>query len=282
MQIQKNITIEGSRERPIVLDTYHLANGQAKPLIIFCHGFKGFKDWGHFELIARTLADAGFVVTKFNFSFNGGTAEQPIDFPDLEAFGQNNISTELDDLGCVIDAWIQPNAFVPDAEIDRESIYLIGHSRGGGSVILRAGEDERVTKLVSLAAVGRIGRMFKDPDFLEHWKETGVVYIPNGRTMQQMPMYYQYYEDYMANQKRLDIPTAASRIDIPWLIIHGSNDTTVPLDHAESLHEANVGSELLVIENGDHTFGGKHPWDSDTLPKQAQQVVDATIRFLKA
>jgi len=166
-------------------------------LVLFCHGFKGFKDWGHFELIAKTLADAGFVCCKFNFSYNGGTEEQPIDFPDLEAFGQNNISTELDDLGCMIDAWQKDEAFIPDEEVNRKDLAIIGHSRGGGACILKAAEDRRVKKLVTWAAVGSIGRMFKDLDLLQKWQDDGVIYIANGRTKQQMPMYYQYFEDFV-------------------------------------------------------------------------------------
>ena len=78
-------------------------NGNTKPIIIFCHGFKGFKNWGHFDLIADAFSNAGFVFAKFNFSMNGTTEENPIDFADLDAFGNNNFETELDDLENVID-----------------------------------------------------------------------------------------------------------------------------------------------------------------------------------
>ena len=60
----------------------------SNPLIIFCHGYKGFKDWGAWNLMAEAFAKIGFCFIKFNFSHNGGTIEQPIDFPDLEAFWQ--------------------------------------------------------------------------------------------------------------------------------------------------------------------------------------------------
>ena len=280
MLIVKNLKINGSRERPILLDVFYQANGKQKPLIIFCHGFKGFKEWGHFDLIAESFARAGFVCCKFNFSFNGGTEDQTIDFPDLEAFGQNNISTELNDLGLVIDEWKKENLFVPEQEIDRESISILGHSRGGGVCILKAYQDSRVKKLVTWAAVGEVGRLFKDEDFLNKWKSEGVIYIQNGRTLQQMPMYYQYYEDYINHKSRLDIPKAAENINIPWLIIHGTKDFAVPLSAGENLHTLNKGSELLVVQDGDHTFGGKHPWDQDELPEHSALVMNRTIEFL--
>ncbi len=281
MKILNNLTIPGSREKTIVFDIKFIETNQKKPLVIFCHGFKGFKDWGHFNLMAENIAASGFVVTKFNFSYNGGTETQVIDFPDLEAFGQNNISTELNDLGVFIDAWSQSNQFISDTEVDRSQIILIGHSRGGGVCILKAAEDKRVKKLISLAAIGHVGRLFQDEDFLQHWKNEGVIYIPNGRTHQEMPMYYQYYEDYIANKERLDIPKAAQNIQIPWLIVHGEEDTTVPVTAAHELHDLSHDSQLFIIPNANHTFGGLHPWPNQNLPLDTAALLEKAIEFMK-
>ena len=84
MQIEKNILLEFKGKKPILLDLYFEKNKQPKPIIIFCHGFKGYKDWGAWNLVAEAFSKAGFLFLKFNFSHNGGTLEQPIDFPDLD------------------------------------------------------------------------------------------------------------------------------------------------------------------------------------------------------
>src|SRR3989337_282770 len=105
MNIIKNISIKGSKHKDILLDVFFKSNNIPKPIIIFSHGFKGFKDWGHFNLLAQTFAEQNFVFVKFNFSYNGTTKENPFDFADLEAFGNNNYTIELDDLGKVID-WV--------------------------------------------------------------------------------------------------------------------------------------------------------------------------------
>lgn len=273
--------IRGSREKPILLDVYYIEDGKSKPLVIFCHGFKGFKDWGHFPLCARHLAEAGFVVSTFNFSYNGTTAERPTEFEDLEAFGHNNITTELNDLGCVINEWESSGNFIPDTEVNRQNICLIGHSRGGGIAILKAAEDSRIKRLVTWAAVSGIGRMFGDPEQMRKWKEEGVIHIYNGRTHQHMPMYYQYYEDYINNEARLDIPAAASSVSIPWLIIHGTMDPTVDVSSAEKLNHLQPRSELLLIDQADHTFGGKHPWMTESLTDDSMAMLSATINFIK-
>ena len=104
---ENNFLLEGKHKKPIVTDVYFQPTQQPKPIVIFCHGYKGFKDWGYWDLVAREFASNGYCFIKFNFSHNGGTIEQPIDFPDLEAFALNNFSIELDDVNSVIN-WI-PN-----------------------------------------------------------------------------------------------------------------------------------------------------------------------------
>lgn len=76
--------------------------------------------------MAEAFASAGYFFIKFNFSHNGGTVEQPIDFPDLEAFGNNNYTKELDDLEAVID-WIYKSSEFEN-NLDKTNINLIGHS----------------------------------------------------------------------------------------------------------------------------------------------------------
>ena len=85
MEQLKNILIKGANEKPIALDIFYAGEGP-KRLVIYAHGFNGFKDWGSFDLIATQFAAAGFLFVKFNFSHNGTTPEDPENFVDLEAF----------------------------------------------------------------------------------------------------------------------------------------------------------------------------------------------------
>ena len=94
----KNQTLHRNHKKPILWDAFFNADNTLKPVVIFCHGYKGFKDWGAWDSVAKIFSDKGFFFLKFNFSHNGGTIENPIDFPDLEAFAENNYSKELDDL----------------------------------------------------------------------------------------------------------------------------------------------------------------------------------------
>ena len=81
MIVSKNNILERVDNKPILWDLFYEQSNARLPLIIFCHGYKGFKDWGAWDLVAKAFASAGFCFVKFNFSHNGGTIEQPIDFP---------------------------------------------------------------------------------------------------------------------------------------------------------------------------------------------------------
>lgn len=278
MEIIKDRSINGSRKKPITLDIFYEASDSPLPVVIFSHGFKGFKDWGHFNLIAKQIAEAGFLFVKFNFSYNGTTPEKPDAFTDLEAFGENNLSTELNDLGLVID-YILSGEW-GNQKIDTKRINLLGHSRGGGISILRAAKDQRVQKLCTWAAVSNFDRFFDD-FFIDQWEKEGVIYIANSRTGQQMPMYRQYLDDLKINADLLDIQAAAEILKIPYLIVHGTEDTTVDYQKAKELKEAAPNSTLLTVQGGNHVFGAKHPYKSKELPIEAQQVLSATIDFFR-
>jgi uncharacterized protein len=279
MNIIKNILLDGANGKTIAADIFYEAGQDKKPVVIYAHGFNGFKDWGNFDIIAKQFAEAGFLFIKFNFSHNGTTPEKPEDFVDLEAYGNNNYTTELDDLQVVINWTLDvknPNA----KNIDPEKLFLIGHSRGGGIVIIKAAEDVRVQAIATWASVAACKTPWGtwNEEKMNEWKQTGVQYYSNARTKQQMPLYYQLYEDYKANRKRLDILQALKNMPIPVLICHGTKDEAVPVEQARLLQHAKPGAELFLIES-DHVFGRKHPWTADHLPEAMQQVVDKTIGF---
>lgn len=266
--------------RPIPTDVFYTEEGSNKPVLLFCHGYKGFKDWGAWNLMAEAFAKNGFLFVKFNFAYNGGTLEDPIDFPDLDAFGENTYTKELDDLKVLID-WISSDEF-PYAEIaDRSRFTLMGHSRGGGVVVIKAAEDQRIQKLITLAAVSDFGDRFPKGNELEAWKQRGIAYIENSRTKQQMPHLFDFYEDFKANEERLTISTSAKKLQIPTLIIHGTADPTVELGNANDLNEWIKNSELFLLEGSDHVFEASHPWKKDDLPAAMKEIISKASEFIK-
>jgi len=208
-----NTILHGAANRRFALDVIYTENNTPKPVVIFAHGFKGFKDWGHWEAIGEAFARAGFMFVKFNFSHNGVSPEKPLDFVDLEAFGQNNYMKEIVDFGVLMD-WLFEQKDIPETEIDLSRITAIGHSRGGPIAILKGLRDARITSVITWASVHQLDYWHND-DLIEKWREDGVWYILNGRTKQQMPLYFQLYENMMENKDWLDVkqhsPNSISR-----------------------------------------------------------------------
>jgi len=278
MIISKNIRIAGAHHKPIITDVFYNENHTQKPMVIFCHGYKGFKDWGAWDLMAQAFANAGFFFIKFNFSHNGGTAEQPIDFPDLDAFGNNNYTKELDDLKTIID-WASSNKdFTKDA--NQHNLNVIGHSRAGGIVTIKAQEDNRIKTVISLAGVSDFGSRSSTTGNLEQWKKDGVKYVLNGRTKQQMPHFYQFYENFIANEERLTIKRAVSNLKTPYLIIHGNADTSVLISEAKALDGWNSENTLHIIDDANHVFGAHHPWNKAHLPHHLDKAIHEIIAFI--
>lgn len=277
----KSIELEGKNSRPILCDLRFDENVENKSLIIFCHGFKGFKDWGHFNLIADQLVKNGFIVLKFNFSHNGGTMEEPIDFPDLEAFGENDYIKELNDIDVVLNS-IENGLIAKELSNWNKKTFLIGHSRGGAIAVLKACEDHRIHKVVTWAGVSNLFDRLPTGTKLNRWKDTGVYWVKNGRTNQDMPMYYNFVEVLYANKERLNIRNACEKLTIPQLIIHGSADEAVSFVEGEKMQSWNKNSILFNIEFAGHTFGGKHPFDDSELPDHSKIMLEKTIQFLNA
>jgi len=289
MQKISSIIISGSSGRPITADLYlpETETPDKFPVIVYAHGFNGFKDWGNFSLIAQPFTNAGLAVLAFNFSHNGTTPESPADFVDPEAFGQNNYTKQLYDLGCVLN-WVCGEAMQLFPNLDSGAIYLIGHSMGGGMVILKAAADKRVRKVVGWASISHCTTPWGkwSSTMMEQWKRDGVAYYENKRTHQQLPLYYQLYEDYLAHKNELDILQATQTLTIPMLICHGLQDPAVPVESAYLLKMAQPGAELYITD-GDHVFNRQHlssdrqnPAGSEMLPDAMSKVLNVTIEFL--
>lgn len=267
-------TIPGAKGRNMLMDlTFDDAYPEA-PLVIFAHGFKGFKDWGTHHLVARYFATRGFRYLKFNFSHNGTTPEHPLDFTDLIAFGDNTFSIELDDLNAVIDFACNGSA-IPAAK----KVYLIGHSMGGGISIIKTAEDSRIAKLITFASISNFYNLWPKEQEAQ-WKRQGVMYVNNARTNQQMPLKATLLDDLEEHPDRLNILKKAAAISQPWLIFHGDADASVPLNRADDLHLAQPKAELIVIKGGDHVFGASHPYSGDVLSAPLLEFCEKSVAFL--
>lgn len=267
---------ENSRGDAVDCDVRFAEDEAPKPVVVFCHGFKGFKDWGPFPEWGRRLARAGFVSVHANFSYNGVHRDAPTEFTELDKFANNTFTRELDDLQTVLDAIEEKT--LPEAPVDLERIGLMGHSRGGGTVILQTDRDDRVDALVTWSTVAAFVDRFSEEQ-IKDWETRGYTEVVNSRTGQVMRLNKGLYDDAMAHREELDVPGAAERIDVPWLVVHARDDESVDFRAAETLANATDTAELMEASGG-HTFGGAHPFEG-SVPESLETVWDRTIDFFR-
>jgi len=240
-------------------------------LIIFVHGFMGFKDWGAWHSVQDFFTEKGFAFCKFNLSHNGGTVENGIDFPDELSFAKNTYSMEVDDIGHLTKKIVSHFEEVP-------KIHLIGHSRGGASALLSANTIGAST-LSLWASISSISARFPSNEELKKWEVEGIRYIQNSRTQQKLPQNFSLYQDFKKNQEKLDIERACKKLAMAVSVFHGDQDNSV--DPSEGILLAGwTTSEISMIKDTDHVFGSKHPWIKNELPEKLNELCTKTLAFL--
>ena len=265
---------ENIDELPISADIKY--NSNYKNLVIFCHGYKGFKDWGCWNIVSDLFYSKELNFLKFNFSHNGLTLIEQTQFTDLKTFSKNNYSIEVNDLSRVIN-YISSNKL----NINYENIYIIGHSRGSGIACLSTQYHSNITKVVSWAGVASFKERFPSDKELKEWRKNGTRYIFNSRTEQKMPHLYEFYTDFINNEEKLTIKTALLNFKGDFLSCYGLLDQVIPNKNAFDMAKWATKSSTFGIRTN-HTFGSKHPWNEKQLPIHLKEICLKTIDFLKS
>ena len=252
-------------------------HGADRPAVVICHGFKGFMGWGFFPKLADRLAKAGMTAVSFNFTGSGIGADGE-NFTEGKRFGHATFSNDLEDIRLVCDGVLRGS--LADGVVAPTKLGLFGHSRGGGTSVLYTAGSEAIASLVTWAAIGNVRRW--PAATVAEWREAGKIDVPNARTGQILPIYTDVLDDIEAHAAdKLDILRAAARIGVPWRIVHGDRDETVPQSDAEALAEAAGGTATLeIVGGGSHTMGGAHPWAGAT-PELELAMGDTVGWFVK-
>ena len=276
MRFEKHLnkTFKGANQRDSLYDIYLPNLKSSNGLIVFLHGYKGFKDWGCWDKMAEYFANYQFTVLKLNFSHNGGTTANPIDFPDLEAFANNRLSYEVEDVKLAYEEASQ------QFDISHLPLYLMGHSRGGGIAQLITGRQVlKVDKLVLLASVSDFASRF--PWDKKEWKKNKTVFVENTRTKQQLPHHYSFYQDFLDHKSELDVSKWAKKIDCETLILSGEKDLAISAEETEAIKNNIKDNESYVIAGANHVFNCNHPYEVKSMPRKFEMALKTIRDFLK-
>ncbi len=131
------------------------------------------------------------------------------------------------------------------SEVNCDGIWLIGFGTGGALAVVVAGRDERVRGVAAVAAPADFEDWARNPRKLLVWaREVGVVRDPD---------FPQRFDRWAAEIRAVRAVEAAESLgDRSLLVLHGSDDETVPVFDARVLADAHAGSDLRIIGGAGH------------------------------
>lgn len=225
------------------------------PLVVFPHGGPAARDTPGFDWWAQAMASRGYAVLQVNFRGSEGLGDALLQ----AGYGQwgRKMQTDLSD---------GVRYLAAQGTIDPKRVCIVGGSYGGYAALAGAALDAGVYRCaVSFAGLADLRR------FVEWSRDQ------NGRGA------YRYWNRFMGATDSRDaalvqISPAAQvhKVDIPILLIHGKDDTVVPLEQsqimADALRRAGKPVELVVQPGADHWLSR-----GDTR----LQTLSATVAFLE-
>jgi pimeloyl-ACP methyl ester carboxylesterase len=262
-------SIEGSDGEPII-GNVHLPEARPIGVALIAHGFKGYKDYGMFPRIARTLAGRGLIAHRFNFSHSGMTDDvETFQRPDL--FEADTWNRQVGDLRAVI-------AAVDHGALEGRGLpfVLFGHSRGGAAALLTAGRwaDDvtlaRIVGVVTAAAPSSCNPLTAEQ--ADELLEAGFLVSPSSRTGQALRIGRAFLTEQMEDPAGHDLLAVAGRIACPVLVIHGAKDPTVPVRCADEIAAACRQATVRIISGADHVYNTANPLapGADASPQLAE------------
>lgn len=256
-------------------------NAQKKyPLVLFLHGFKGYKDWGFIPFFCEKLSNENIVI-NIDFSLNGMIDTENIVY-DSELFRKNTISQQIEDAGAVID-YIKP--ILEGTNYFNGDIYLIGHSLGGATSIFLSTIRNDINKLVLLASISQIHRNTERQKML--WKEKGYIEVKVPPKNQVVLLDYSYQDDKDKNFSPNQILEDIAKFEGEVLIIHGKQDVTVKEKEALEINDSRLRNglgdktKLEIVEKCGHTFNVISNKDDFEKNECLLSIINKTKSFLK-
>ena len=141
-------------------------------------------------------------------------------------------------------------------------IILIGHSEG--SLVGMLAAQEGVDRFISLAGAGFsadsiLKQQLGAQPLLRERSFSIIDSLKAGLTVAQVPpMLFTVFrpgvQPYMISWFKYDPAIIIARLNIPVLILQGTNDLQIKVTDAERLHAANAKSELVILDGVNHVL----------------------------
>ncbi|MEZ5359820.1 MAG: prolyl oligopeptidase family serine peptidase [Candidatus Zixiibacteriota bacterium] len=273
--MKKNqIQIKSDGGLPISLSIYYRECESEQTLVVILPGMKGFSNWGSFPYICERICESGAIVVCIDFSRNG-VKNFGDDITQIELVEGDCPSNQVEEGKKVIEYLLREKPLY-GCHINTSSIFVLGHSLGGATALLLAQKTNMLSGIITWSSIAHFN--IWPEKIIENWKKEGRINMPNERTGQDYYLGKEFLKDvlHISTSGLLNI---VKEMDIPYLIIHGEIDTSVPVDHAKQLFNANKSNNTLkIIPKADHTYGAKHPFEGTT--NELESAINSTIEWI--
>ena len=256
--------------------TKHPARVVAKGCALMVHGYKGFRHWGLWRGVAARWAAQGWNVYRMDFSHNGHVPPFVEDCLDEVAWSENRYHFEAEEVAFAL------------RELAKEhgQVAILGHSRGGGMAVLGAHQFAQaggpLAGVICWAPVSDVFARFPWGSALQEWEASDRLEVLNGRTGQTLVHPYAFYIDAKSRESELDIQAAASALNCPVLVVHGTDDPAVSVHEGQAIASWAKQGTMASIEGANHVFGMAHPWDDATRwPGHLSEAWEVQRRWLQ-
>jgi hypothetical protein len=173
---------------------------------------------------------------------------------------------EKHDVSALIDK-IRPEADEPVAqelEYHGTGIILLGVSMGAAIAIQTAAIDRRVARVIAVAPFYDLFSIVLDHQI----RRFGI----KSKLLLKLVL---MRAERIANFKSSEVSPAddIGKINVPILIVHGTEDKTVRSEYSQRLKELNGNARLLVVPNAGHI---------DVLEKGGKAYLEQLVNFIKS
>jgi dipeptidyl aminopeptidase/acylaminoacyl peptidase len=234
-------------------------NPRGLPLVVLAHGGPASHDSRGFDWWSQALASRGYAVLQANFRGSTGYGDAFME----AGYGEwgRKMQTDLSD---------GVRHLAGEGVIDPQKVCIVGASYGGYAALAGPTLDKGVYRCaVSVAGVSDLRVMVEDEASIGARRENATT---------------RYWNRFMGAERLGDRSLddrsparLAAQADAPILLIHGRDDTVVPIEQsrlmAEALQRADKPFEFIELEGEDH-------WLSRTDTRH--RMLAETVRFLQA
>ena len=212
-----------------------LKTDEKPPLIVMPHGGPESRDDMSFDWMRQFYVAEGFAVFQPNFRGSSG-------------FGKNFAESGYGQWGQAMQRDVDEGVklLITDGKIDPNRICVVGGSYGGYVAMFSATSRQNMFKCsVSFAGISNLGDVFlhekEQLNFSGYFSKS----IGKPGDYKELHQYSPYH--------------LASKATLPLLLIHGNNDTQVPVFQSNKMHKklkelGNNKSEYIELEGEDHWF----------------------------